>query len=161
MGHPNDGYLCNGGLCNITLRNSSFSACPGTFLQDREFWVGVALARDGPQDSLDNFVLNLYCSNIGQGGIDYTTPDAQLKGNMKFIRDGIVKHTTTDFRFFNLFKGAATPRVRPEPSKPYERRPFIASPVWADEGMLYIIYCKFSSLSASTHQALSPFVPWC
>merc|ERR1711957_735061 len=89
-------------------QDASFSTCINNIAGDI-YLGGLAIARNIPQDSLDNFKLDLYCiDDIYQLsiGIDYNAdPVASLDGSMLFLEDGIIRRTGTNFVYFNRFRG--------------------------------------------------------
>ena len=99
--------LCKSGFCDITLQDTNFNTCI-EFTSDEIFLGGLAIARRVPQESLDNFQLELYCvKDAAQilSGIDYTSgPSATLDGSLAFIGDSIVTRTGKNFTYFNMFK---------------------------------------------------------
>eukprot|EP00588_Corethron_pennatum_P029921 CAMPEP_0194323868 /NCGR_PEP_ID=MMETSP0171-20130528/26010_1 /TAXON_ID=218684 /ORGANISM="Corethron pennatum, Strain L29A3" /LENGTH=604 /DNA_ID=CAMNT_0039082611 /DNA_START=46 /DNA_END=1860 /DNA_ORIENTATION=- len=99
---------CAGGLCDITLQDASFSTCINNIAGDI-YLGGLAIAQNIPQDSLDNFKLDLYCvDDISQlsKGIDYNAaPVASLDGSMLFLEDGIIRRTGPNFMYSNIFWG--------------------------------------------------------
>ena len=111
-------FFCNEGLCYITLKDLSFSTCIKNFRRDNCLW-GVALTRGIPQDTLDNFDLDLYCSKDFLEPIDYDSePVAKFAGNLEFLGGGIIKRTTNGFTYFNFSK-VKTPLVLNQwPRKP-------------------------------------------
>jgi hypothetical protein len=102
--------LCIKGLCDITLQDVSFSTCINFTTADI-YLGGLAIARNIPQESLNNFKLDLYCVTDPRQiflGINYTLPTTTLNGSMVFIDDGIVSRTAKNFTYFNLFKESKT-----------------------------------------------------
>ncbi len=81
-----------GVLCDIMLRDPRFSACdklnPGTTKH------GVGIATEVPQDSIDDFLFDLYCLDPGEREIDYTKgPTTTLLGNIEILPDGSLRRT--------------------------------------------------------------------
>jgi len=93
---------CQGGFCDITLGDSSFSTCIDKIPGDT-YLGGLAKAGGVPQDSLHNFDLDLFCAE-DYLGIDYNTTRAQLKGDLLFLQGGTVQRTGPGFKYSNIFK---------------------------------------------------------
>ena len=89
--------LCQRGLCDIELGDSSFSTCIENIPGDI-YLGGLAKATGVPQDSLHDFELPLYCASNFFEGIDYNNATEILEGNLVFLEPGIVKRIrrTTD-----------------------------------------------------------------
>jgi len=100
---PEDGsgqslqILCMEGFCDVTLGDTSFSTCSA--ITGDLFFGGVAIARGIPEDSLDDFSLNLYCLAKGKNQFD-STPTGTLTGNLLGLQDGIIRRTGPGFTYF-------------------------------------------------------------
>ena len=80
--------VCQGGLCDITLADTSFGTCIDNIPGDL-YLGGLAKAEGVPQDSLHNFDLKLFCTSEFGGEIDYSEHVALLKGDLIFLQNGI------------------------------------------------------------------------
>lgn len=89
--------LCGDETCDITLQDSRFSTCEQV-LGAGEFFGGVAVARDVPADSLDDFSLELYCIEESGGSIDFTkSPSSILTGDVQVLPNGQLIRTGPGF----------------------------------------------------------------
>ena len=94
--------VCDNGLCNVTLTDSSFSTCIKEL--NLPFFGGLARAINIPQEDLDNFELDLYCLLPNQSEIDFDAePTTTLVGNFEVLGEGIVKRTKTGFVYSSVF----------------------------------------------------------
>ena len=76
--------------CDVTLQDTSFSTCQA--ITGDPFFTGVGLAKNVPRDSLDDFVIELYCLAEGQLVIDPSQdPTGTLEGNLELDRVGILR----------------------------------------------------------------------
>jgi len=91
--------FCEGGLCDVTLADSSFSTCSA--ITGDLFFGGVATATNVREETLDNFKLNLYCLGINKTQFD-STPTSTLTGNILGLKDGIVRRMATGFTYFKF-----------------------------------------------------------
>jgi len=91
--------FCEGGLCDVTLGDASFSTCSA--ITGDPFFGGVATATNIREESLDNFKLNLYCLGMNKTQFD-STPTSTLTGNILGLKDGIVRRTATGFTYFKI-----------------------------------------------------------
>lgn len=94
--------LCDEDSCDILLRDVSFSTCfeitGGGF-----FGLGIAVAKDVPQDELDNFVLPLYCKAQDELEIDFNKdPDAFLTGNIVILPEGGLFRSGPGFYYYKV-----------------------------------------------------------
>jgi len=96
---------CENGLCNVRLDDIVFTTCIA--VTGNSYFGGVAIADGIPEDSLDNFDLDLYCVQKGKLEIDLDndTPVTTLKGDMVFLEKGVIRRTSTGFTYFSNFKG--------------------------------------------------------
>jgi len=97
--------FCEDGLCDITVEDFVFTTC--ILITGSNYFGGVAIARDVPENSLDNFDLNLYCLAEGQLEIDVDvdTPLTTLRGDLIGLEDGIIRRTGTGFTYFKFNGG--------------------------------------------------------
>ncbi len=102
-GSPQQLYLlCGDETCDVTLQDARFSTCEQV-LGAGEFFGGVAVARDVPADSLDDFSLELYCTEESGGSIDFTkNPDSILTGDIDIQPNGQLIRTGPDFFYTPL-----------------------------------------------------------
>ncbi len=81
----------------MTLQDARFSTCEQV-LGAGEYFGGVAVARDVPADSLDDFSLGLYCIEESGGSIDFTkSPNSILTGDIDVQPNGQLIRTGPDF----------------------------------------------------------------
>jgi len=89
--------ICTEAACDIMMSDFSFSTCFELLGE----YGGVATANDVPKDSLDEFMLNLYCRKEGAPiDIENDVPTVTLTGNMLSLQNGIIQRTGPGFRYF-------------------------------------------------------------
>mmetsp|Transcript_26342 Transcript_26342/g.30099 ORF Transcript_26342/g.30099 Transcript_26342/m.30099 type:complete len:402 (-) Transcript_26342:185-1390(-) len=88
---------CNDGMCDVKLGDNGFSTCSS--ITGNPFYGGIAMARNVPEESLDNFKLDLYCLGVGETQFG-NTPTTTLTGNMIVLKDGIISRTGPGFTFY-------------------------------------------------------------
>jgi hypothetical protein len=91
----NDDDKDEGVLCDITLQDARFSTCdqfvPGTN-------GGVGIANEIPQNSIDDFKIDLYCLQPDEIEIDFSNdPTATLTGDIEILQDGSLRRTGPGF----------------------------------------------------------------
>jgi len=100
--------LCSDSLCDIMLNDNRFSAC-----NDAAFWnenqsggfkSGAALAKDIPEDSLDDFDLKLFCHEGDAIDFDNDSPVSTIKGDLVFHEEGMVSFAGSETMFFNQYQ---------------------------------------------------------
>ncbi|KAL7455667.1 hypothetical protein ACHAWC_007212 [Mediolabrus comicus] len=96
-------------LCNITLRDSRFSACD--LLVPYSSDHGVGIAKDIPKDSIGNFQFELYCLKPGETEIDFNSdPTTTLPGDIEILPDGSLRRTGPDF----FYAKVSLPEIKDE-----------------------------------------------
>jgi len=88
---------CKDGMCDVHLGDLGFSTC--TLITGDPFFGGIAIARNVPEESLDDFKLDLYCLGVGQTQFS-STPTGTLTGSMIVLKDGIIRRTGPGFTFY-------------------------------------------------------------
>ena len=87
---------CSGGVCEIILLDSLFATCGGIF-------GGIGLARNIPQDSLNDFEISLYCKQSSDSVIDVNgEPSGTLDGSLAFLSDGGIHRKGPDFIYYKV-----------------------------------------------------------
>jgi len=75
------------------------------------FYQGVGVARNIPQNSLDDFDIRLYCLSADEIEVDINDPsrepDAILTGNFASLQDGILRRTGPGFNYYKISKPAS------------------------------------------------------
>ena len=99
--------LCDHGLCEVILWTDITRACI-TGPSSRFVFNGIYINRSVPEDSLDDFDIDLYCTPPGAGGeIDYETQDPVKTIKAAIVqdnsRDGIV-HLAMDGTEYQVFR---------------------------------------------------------
>ena len=81
----------------------------------------MAVAAGVPEDSLDDFDLDLYCLQDGRTTIDIgsNTPEMTLKGNLVRLEGGAIRHTVADFIYFSKHVGDHSADKDPIPTMGY------------------------------------------
>ena len=98
--------LCDHGLCEVILYTEITRECIGP--SGRFLFNGIYINRSVPEDSLENFDIDLYCTPPGAGEqIDYKNQDPAKTIKAAIVQDnsreGIV-HLTMDGIEYQVFR---------------------------------------------------------
>jgi len=95
-------YCNDDKLCDINLLDASFDTCSA--INGLDFYRGFGVARNIPQDSLDQFEIQLYCLTTEELDVDINNPsrkpDAILTGNISRLQDGLLRRTGPGFAYY-------------------------------------------------------------